>query len=468
MATYDLEPAHSVADDAETGTHFSETASIAPSTAESRVSTKGLFTCISCQVGFTTADAQREHYKSDWHRYNLKRKVALLPPVSEDGFKQRMLAQQNKTREDVERAQFSAECVACNKTYYTHNAYQNHLQSNKHRDAMLAYEKKHGAGQKSAPGSASHPKVAAAVIGASADTDSASQRSGNESNGAQGPSQHQVLEWKRRLADAKTEEEIEKIADEKIAAAVRLNPDADCLFCSHQSGDLEANLEHMSISHTFFIPDIDFISDVRGLVSYLGEKISVGNTCIYCNGKGRQLHTLDAVRKHMVDKGHTKVAYEDGADEEISRFYAFPDDDGSEGSGSDEDFAAASNGAELVLPDGRKIGHRSLRTFYKQNFVGPMMSSGGQGASNLLAAKLAQQYRFLGAAPSSSSAGALVPVGMSGVQALVSLRNVEQVAKAARKERRAKVVAQRTQRREELMFGMKGNSQKHYRAQVDF
>ena len=34
-----------------------------------------LYTCITCRVGFRTAELQRNHYKSDWHRYNLKRKV---------------------------------------------------------------------------------------------------------------------------------------------------------------------------------------------------------------------------------------------------------------------------------------------------------------------------------------------------------------------------------------------------------
>ena len=34
-----------------------------------------LYTCITCRVGFRTAELQRNHYKSDWHRYNLKLKT---------------------------------------------------------------------------------------------------------------------------------------------------------------------------------------------------------------------------------------------------------------------------------------------------------------------------------------------------------------------------------------------------------
>lgn len=52
-----------------------------------------VFTCITCQVAFADADLQRMHYKTDWHRYNLKRKVANLPHVAAEGFNQRVLAQ---------------------------------------------------------------------------------------------------------------------------------------------------------------------------------------------------------------------------------------------------------------------------------------------------------------------------------------------------------------------------------------
>ncbi|KAJ1678435.1 pre-60S factor rei1, partial [Spiromyces aspiralis] len=39
-----------------------------------------LYTCLTCQIAFHTAIEQRNHYRTDWHRYNLKRKVAGLPP----------------------------------------------------------------------------------------------------------------------------------------------------------------------------------------------------------------------------------------------------------------------------------------------------------------------------------------------------------------------------------------------------
>ena len=57
-----------------------------------------LFTCITCRVAFADADLQRSHYKTDWHRYNLKRKVAELPHVTAENFQQRVLAQRAQVR----------------------------------------------------------------------------------------------------------------------------------------------------------------------------------------------------------------------------------------------------------------------------------------------------------------------------------------------------------------------------------
>ena len=52
------------------------------------------FTCITCRVAFADADRQRAHYKGDWHRYNLKRKVVDLPPITAENFLQKAQALQ--------------------------------------------------------------------------------------------------------------------------------------------------------------------------------------------------------------------------------------------------------------------------------------------------------------------------------------------------------------------------------------
>lgn len=48
-------------------------------------------------------------------------------------------------------------------------------------------------------------------------------------------------------------------------------PVTDCLFCPHHSSSLMKNVAHMTKVHSFFIPDIEYLSDLKGLIKYLGK-----------------------------------------------------------------------------------------------------------------------------------------------------------------------------------------------------
>jgi pre-60S factor REI1 len=61
---------------------------------DSEEQNSGLFTCMACQVAFRSSEGQRNHYRSDWHRYNLKRKVADLPPITAAQFDQKLQGRQ--------------------------------------------------------------------------------------------------------------------------------------------------------------------------------------------------------------------------------------------------------------------------------------------------------------------------------------------------------------------------------------
>lgn len=41
-------------------------------------------TCLVCGVVFASLDEQRSHFKSDWHRLNVRRKLKNLPCLSEE------------------------------------------------------------------------------------------------------------------------------------------------------------------------------------------------------------------------------------------------------------------------------------------------------------------------------------------------------------------------------------------------
>jgi len=45
----------------------------------------------------------------------------------------------------------------------------------------------------------------------------------------------------------------------------------ECLFCPHVSDTIEKNIQHMTLEHSFFIPDVEYLVDLEGFISYLGE-----------------------------------------------------------------------------------------------------------------------------------------------------------------------------------------------------
>jgi pre-60S factor REI1 len=136
-------------------------------------------------------------------------------------------------------------------------------------------------------------------------------------------------------------------------------------------------IQYMALNFGFFIPDIEFLIDLDGLLNYLGEKVKKGGYCLYCQ---KRCSPGRSCQNHMISKSHCKIAYENGIDgDEFEDFYDFSasyedveDDDDVE---VDEDGNIEGNQmhitpiGELVLPNGRKVGHRAYRLYYKQRFA---------------------------------------------------------------------------------------------------
>lgn len=303
-----------------------------------------LFTCITCRVAFADGEIQRRHYKTDWHRYNLKRKVAEMPPVTAEVFQKKVLEQKAEAEAQQQSKAKTMNCQLCNKTFSSENAYSNHMSSKKHKELEIAKSKK------------------------------------EENMTRKGLSAEKVELAKQGITKRTVSENADSSSDEDDAYDSDFEEEAlevtDCLFCPHHSVSVEDNIRHMTRSHSFFIPDLEFVVDLKGLLTYLGEKVGIGNICLYCNEKGKNFFSTEAVQKHMVDKGHTKVNYEGDAILEYADFYDFsssyPDYDPSEESGSveierDNTLAVDEQTLELCLPSGAKIGHRDFRHIYKQS-----------------------------------------------------------------------------------------------------
>lgn len=312
-----------------------------------------MFTCITCRVSFADSDIQRRHYKTDWHRYNLKRKVAEMPPVTAEVFQQKVLAQKAEVEAQQQSKTKSLHCQLCNKTFSSENAFSNHLSSKKHKDVEA--------------NKANKAKKQESLITESQFSNNFKRKDSKETDPENTESENAASLSHNGEDDDDEDDDIEEDTLEVT----------DCLFCPHHSVSLEENLKHMTRSHSFFIPDLEYVVDLKGLVTYLCEKVGMGNMCLYCNDKGKSFFSLEAVQSHMVDKGHTKMNYEGDAVLEYADFYDFsssypdynPDkeNEGDEIQGRESTLAVNEQTLELCLPSGAKIGHRNMRHIYKQN-----------------------------------------------------------------------------------------------------
>uniref|UniRef100_A0A0G4GC10 ZN622/Rei1/Reh1 zinc finger C2H2-type domain-containing protein n=1 Tax=Chromera velia CCMP2878 TaxID=1169474 RepID=A0A0G4GC10_9ALVE len=307
--------------------------------------------CTACQVTLVTGDEHKAHYKSDWHRYNLKRKVAGLGPIPLKVFEFKLTQLTAGPKAEKGDA---------------------HL---KDPDARRRMEKE--------------------------------REKGERSGGFHAEKEPEYIEYEPHL----------------------------CLFSGKKLSSVEANVEFMKKQFSFFIHDREYLTDLKGLIEYLGEKIWKGGQCIFCN-KG--FDSREACWSHMIDKGHTRIGIDtDELQTELEPFFDYrssykeikgkvkpsssalaalegpsssskaaaaaaaassddseEDEDGdewedcdeegengNEGEGEEGDFdeevddilaayglrrAELTDTGELRLPDGRTVAHRAIAYVYKQ------------------------------------------------------------------------------------------------------
>ncbi|EME78462.1 uncharacterized protein MYCFIDRAFT_120848, partial [Pseudocercospora fijiensis CIRAD86] len=161
------------------------------------------FLCSTCGISFPRQHDRREHMRADWHVYNLKRKVAELPPIS-------------------------------SRVY----------------DSVVQPAEVHSTAPECTPSDHEHE-------------------------------------------DSSNEGDLEQ--DEMAATT-------DCLFCLTASSSMKDNLDHMSACHAFTIPHLQHLeTDLGTFLAYLALVICHFHACLYC---GQEKHSAEAVRRHMLTKGH--------------------------------------------------------------------------------------------------------------------------------------------------------------------
>nr|VDC63407.1 unnamed protein product [Brassica rapa] len=329
--------------------------------------------CNSCNKEFEDDAEQKLHYKSEWHRYNLKRKIAGVPGVTEALFNARQAALAQERIKSVE-APMLYTCGLCDKAYRSSKAHEQHLKSKSH---VLNTSSQGGNGEEEDK----------AIIKQLLPPPRRVERKEPVSIEEESEEEEEEEEWVE--VDSDEDLEGEDMDDESGSGEDMEEDDIEfeldptcCLMCDKKHKTLEKCMVHMHKFHGFFIPDIDYLKDPKGFLTYVGLKVKRDFVCLYCNELRHPFSSLEAVRKHMEAKSHCKVHYGDGGDEEdaeLEEFYDYSSSYANEGenqmvvSGEPANTVEIFGGSELVITKrgenkvtSRTLGSREFMRYYKQ------------------------------------------------------------------------------------------------------
>ncbi|POS86250.1 hypothetical protein EPUL_000900, partial [Erysiphe pulchra] len=282
------------------------------------------YTCNSCQIAFRNSDLQRGHMRSEWHRYNLKRRITSLPPISSDVFNEKIIQAQANSTSAATKAAFEKTCAACERTYSSENAFRNHLGSQRHKTkvALIKNNDLENVSVMSSTFSLGDPvNYVGSVELKDDETDMLNKAV-------------ELIETRDQIIlsrrSSQTEEDFPSIDDgAKISTSPPLSDQVKdkkidlnrCLFCNLESQSLDQNVTHMQKLHGMFVPERQYLVDIEGLINYFYEKIHDDHQCLYC---GKLKHSIFGLQTHMRDKGHCKIPFFTEEEQlEIGEYYDF-------------------------------------------------------------------------------------------------------------------------------------------------
>lgn len=226
--------------------------------------------CNHCMYDCRSYENMREHYKSDFHKYNLNRVTMNLNTLTYPEYlKKKEIYQKtyeanklNKKQADLN-ATTSVEhkCEVCRKSFASMNKLNEHLTSKSHKKS------------------------------------------------------EEIFNQNKENQKVSTNNETKKKEEEELTA---MNDIKICLFCNKQNENIENNIIHMINSHKFEVPLIHCIKSYKGLIELLAKKIFKYGACINCDTQ--KFKNYKALQNHMMDKQHTSINEED-LEEFLYKYY---------------------------------------------------------------------------------------------------------------------------------------------------
>ena len=255
--------------------------------------------CSTCHIKFNSVTNYKLHLQTEFHIYNTKRRIAELPPISEEVFEQKREQMVSANASLV--SEVTYKCFPCNKSFKSLEMLDEHKKSKKHKKNEKEYMKKHpDASDSSIFKSISHNQ----------------SEKGEEKNTAN--ILDGINEEIQSSAGFSIVGEQESKNGEKIHQKTTLDSLRVCLFCNKESDGVKKNIDHMRIKHSFTILDIDCLVDLKGLLTYMAQRIHIGKICLFCS---KQFKDARSCQQHMMDCGHCMMNMED--EDEYVDFYDF-------------------------------------------------------------------------------------------------------------------------------------------------
>ena len=316
--------------------------------------------CNHCLYVSKTYEEMKEHYKSEFHKYNLNRVTMNLAPLSFEDYKRKKeffmkkMEEKKKLEETIKIQQSNLYCEICNKKFNSRKKLDEHLISKTHLKNKNKKE------------------------------------------------EHQKQEENNEISTSSKENENKnkKLEPEKTT----LDDVTICLFCNIKNENLKENMYHMVKTHKLDIPFVLYIKSYTDLLKLLAKKIFSYHACLTCDTQ--KFESIRSLQSHMLAKSHTSINDKD-LDEFLFKYYDLKKllhikdknirrsrefkilslrarvakelkeknldgDDEWEEVKSDEDDddyepMTLPNG-ELLLKDGTTLGSKEYKLYYKQKF----------------------------------------------------------------------------------------------------
>ena len=231
--------------------------------------------CNHCLYVSKTYEEMKEHYKSEFHKYNLNRVTMNLAPLSFEDYKRKKdffmkkMEEKKKTEEALKLQSQNLFCEICSKKFNSVKKLDEHLISKTHlkNKAKKEEEKK-----------------------------------------------------EEEISTTSSKNEIKEIKEikSKEPEKTTLDDNTFCLFCNFKSDNLKNNFYHMVQTHNLEIPFIFYIKSYEELIKILAKKIFVYHACFTCDTQ--RFESIRSLQRHMLSKGHTIVNEKD-LDEFLYKYY---------------------------------------------------------------------------------------------------------------------------------------------------